>query len=432
MKAVIRFQAVAMLLFFSSLSFAQQNSGMQVIHSQLLSIINQQALTPVGPMDSTAHLDLVITLALRNQQKLSTLLHNLYDPTSPEYHQFLSHPQFVSEFGPSQASYDQVVSFAKANGFTVTRTTADRMLVDLNGSVPVLEKALHVNLLMYNHPTQNRKFYAPDRNPSINLSVPVLAIYGLSDYYIQRPADLQKSSGKGNHQTPDVGTGPNNSYIGNDFRAAYAPGVSLNGHGQKVGLLQLSSDFYQRDITSYDSLAGLLDVPVGRVFPDNYPGGYQGGSVDGYGATIEVSLDIEMATSMAPGLDSIIVFEGTNWPDILNAMGANTSIKQFSASWTFYGDSPSYSSYFDALAVQGQSFFSASGDGGAWGSSPVIGDPKVTIVGGTALSTTAPGGQWSSETAANFSGGGFDSNFPLPSYQQGIANPSSTLRGKKR
>ena len=35
-----------------------------------------------------------------------------------------------------------------------------------------------------------------------------------------------------------TGSGPGGYFIGKDFRAAYAPGVSLTGNGEVVGLLE--------------------------------------------------------------------------------------------------------------------------------------------------------------------------------------------------
>src|SRR2546430_12279093 len=42
---------------------------------------------------------------------------------------------------------------------------------------------------------------------------------------------------------------PNGTYLGNDFRAAYVPGVTLTGAGQSVGLVEFDG-FYTSDITT--------------------------------------------------------------------------------------------------------------------------------------------------------------------------------------
>ena len=154
-----------------------------------------------------------------------------------------------------------------------------------------------------------------------------------------------------------------------------------------------------------------------------------------------------MVISMAPGLSSVVVYEaGTNGQPlhILSAMSTNTAIKQFSCSWDFgdltSADRKSMDGYFTKMALDGQSFFNASGDTGAFiGDWPAPDDdPFVTLVGGTALATCAPGGAWLSETAWNApdygeaTSGGYSSNYPIVTnalWQQGInmsANQGST------
>jgi len=73
-----------------------------------------------------------------------------------------------------------------------------------------------------------------------------------------------------------------------------------------VGLLQFDG-YYASDIQAYAAAAGVAKVPLQKVLIDGYDGTPTTGPDSG---NIEVSLDIEMAMSMAPGLSQIIVFEG--------------------------------------------------------------------------------------------------------------------------
>ena len=79
-----------------------------------------------------------------NEAELDELLEQIYDPESPMYHQFLSVEEFTERFGPSQADYNAVISFAEKNGLTVTGTSPNRMVVDVEGRVVDIEKAFHV------------------------------------------------------------------------------------------------------------------------------------------------------------------------------------------------------------------------------------------------------------------------------------------------
>ena len=79
------------------------------------------------------------------------------------------------------------MAFAEANGLTVTTQYANRLIVDVKGSVPAVERALHVSMLSYQHPTENRKFFAPDAEPTLELEVPISGISGLDNYALPKP-----------------------------------------------------------------------------------------------------------------------------------------------------------------------------------------------------------------------------------------------------
>ena len=392
-------------------------------------------LQSVGRLGSTNRLDLAIGLPLRNQESLSNLLHQIYDPASPNYHHYLTPEQFAERFGPTEQDYEAVKAFARSNGLKVTATHPNRLLLDVSGPTADVERALHMKLQTYQHPTEKRTFYAPDVEPSLDLAVPVLHISGLDNYSLPRPRLHAAPLAEGQNAWPNVGSGPSGTYMGNDFRAAYAPGVTLTGAGQVVGLLQFDG-YTASDITYYESQTGLPNVTLTNVLLDGFSG-----VPTGNGGEVEVSLDIEMAISMAPGLSMVIVYEAGpygNWHDILNRMATDNLAKQLSCSWYSPGGvaDPVADQIWQQMAAQGQSFFNASGDDDAFtGLIDFPGDtPYITQVGGTTLTTSGPGGAWVSETVWNWgsgigSGGGISTQYPIPSWQTNInmtANQGST------
>jgi xanthomonalisin len=142
-------------------------------------------------------------------------------------------------------------------------------------------------------------------------------------------------------------------------------------------------------------------------------------------------LDIVNAIGMAPGLEQILFYEGSSDTQILNQMAIDNVAKVLSSSWGWNpADAASDDPIFQQFAAQGQSFVSASGDSGAFNSStyffPAV-DPYVLQVGGTDLTTTAPGGAWSAETAWAQSGGGYVSDTSIPSWQllPGVVNSAN-------
>ena len=96
-----------------------------------------------------------------------------------------------------EQDYDKVIAFANSNGLKVTRIhILNRLLLDVNGSVADIEKALHVTMLEYQHPIESRKFYSPDVEPSLDLAVPVLHISGLDNFIIPKPLSHLRRPGK--------------------------------------------------------------------------------------------------------------------------------------------------------------------------------------------------------------------------------------------
>src|SRR4051812_6190777 len=79
----------------------------------------------IGRLSQDKSLKLAVGLPLRNQQGLTTLLAQIYDPQSPEYHHFLSVEQFTERFGPSKEDYQAVTAFLIEHGFRVTATSAN-------------------------------------------------------------------------------------------------------------------------------------------------------------------------------------------------------------------------------------------------------------------------------------------------------------------
>ena len=131
-------------MLLSPAAAGQAQQPLQTLHSHVRPVVASGQAAAVGVLPPTQRLNLAIMLPLRNQPELTSLLERLYDPSSPDYHQFLTVAQFTEQFGPTEQDYQAVVNFAKANGLTVTDTPPNRLLVDVNGSVAQIEKAFHV------------------------------------------------------------------------------------------------------------------------------------------------------------------------------------------------------------------------------------------------------------------------------------------------
>lgn len=407
------------------------------LHGNMPSVVSK--LQAEGDLPAATELHLAIGLPLRNGEALTNLLEQIYDPASTNYHRYLTPEQFTEQFGPSEQDYARVAEFVQANGLTVTHSHSNRMLLDVRGKASDIGKAFHTTLRTYRHPKENRVFFAPDTDPAVDAALPILSVQGMNNYQPPQPLSKRMSA---SGATPASGSSPGGGYIGKDFRNAYLPGSTLNGSGQIVGLLQFDG-YLASDIATYMSIAGYTNVPLENVLLDGFNGfpGINNG---------EVCLDIEACIAMAPGLAKVVVFEAGpfgNPNDILSSMVSRSEIKQFSASWGYSTDAISQQLY-QQMALQGQTFFNASGDGDAWVGPIPYGScesPNITIVGGTTLTMNGLGLSYVSEVAWNWgfignyswnpagyfgSSGGISTTVPIPSWQKSVSmtnNHGSTV-----
>ncbi|MDR3561787.1 MAG: protease pro-enzyme activation domain-containing protein, partial [Negativicutes bacterium] len=224
---------LAMLGLSSGASTAAEK---QLLHNQIPKAVAQ--LRPIKRLPETNHLDLSIGLPLRNRGDLTNFLEQVSDPNSPNFRHYLTSSQFTEKFGPSAEDYAAVISFLNSQSLTVTGVHSGRTMVDFSGTVAKIERAFHVHLSVYNHPTEPRIFYAPDVEPSADTMAPILGISGLDNYELPHPLVKKHKVSPKVAVAPEVGSGPGGNLIGRDFRLAYVPNVALTGAGQTIGLME--------------------------------------------------------------------------------------------------------------------------------------------------------------------------------------------------
>ena len=390
-------------------------------------VVQNGSAKQVGRLPATQEMRIVLVLPHRNEAALQSLLKDLYDPSSPSFHQFLTVEEFTERFGPSVEDYEAVKSFAQSHGLTVVGTSRNRMNVDVSGPVANIEAALHVTMGVYQHPTEKRTFYSADREPTPDLSVTLWHIAGLDNYSIPQPALVRRNGA--NQPAATTGSGPSASFLGSDMRAAYYGGTSLTGSGQSVGLLE----YYGTDLadlnTYFKNVGQTNNVPITLLSTD----GTSTSCLESSGCDdTEQTLDMTQALGMAPGLSSLVMYVGSTDSAIFNAMAtASPPNAQLSSSWTWSPADPSTDNpYFEEFAMQGQNLFQAAGDSGAWTKSSEIypaDDVYITSVGGTDLETSSAAGPWASETAWSDGGGGISPDkYAIPSWQTAAASTCSS------
>jgi subtilase family serine protease len=401
----------------------------------------------VGKLPASQTLLFDIVLPLRDRSGLQDFVQEVQSPASSSYHKFLTPQEFTARFGPSQEDWEALVAFAKASGFEVISGTREERDLRLSGSVANIEKAFHVTMGTYRDLSEDRTFFAVDREPTVDLPFQIWHITGLDNDSKPHPMYVKKSDYAKAHgidakkvvSHATTGSGPSASFLGSDMRAAYYGGTALTGTGQTIGLFEfLGTDL--ADLTTYYKNVGQTEPYTPTLIST---GGYSTSCTASSGCDdTEQTLDMTQAMGMAPGSSMLYMYVCGNASNIsdtacISAMVSTASAplsKQISCSWGWTPADPStLDPYFEQMASQGQNFFAASGDSSAWSASNEAwpaDDAHVVSVGGTDLTTSSAAGPWKSETAWADSGGGISpDSIPIPSWQQLSGVITSSNRG---
>jgi hypothetical protein len=162
--------------------------------------------------------------------------------------------------------------------------------------------------------------------------------------------------------------------------------------------------------TVYDQNGNVID-----------PGNTSVPNSNGNGWSVEESLDVEWAHSIAPGAKIDLVECNSNssanlYPGVVKA-GGLANVSAVSMSWgsgEFSGETGKDSDFVHA----GVTFLASTGDSGAPGGYPAY-SPNVVAVGGTTLTLNADN-TWKSEKGWSGSGGGASTQESEPSYQNNV------------
>jgi subtilase family serine protease len=338
-----------------------------------------------------------VTVALRlpKLDEAEKLLISLHTPGDPQFHQFLTADQFVARFAPTNADVAKVIAALAKYGLTAERTTATTLRV--TGLPADMERAFSVSLHSYEVPAHGNvtgyTYHAPLTRPTIpaEIAAAVVAVVGLDSRPSFRPAHrvapqrLSRAQSTLPLATPDA---PGYWTVTDfadyyDVDPLYKRGVS--GSGRTIGIITPAS-FTPSDAFAYWSALGLK-VNKNRIQIVNVDGG-PGAPSDASGSE-ETTLDVEQSGGVAPGAN-IIVYQMGNTNDggidtFAAAVDANLA-ETLSFSWCTWewfdnlenapvtdpitGQTVGFAQALHELlvraAIQGQTFFAASADGGAY------------------------------------------------------------------
>ncbi len=390
--------------------------------------------------------ELEITVVLRRR----VLRERLYDD---EYWSALPSEREVqassSDYHARESDLALVETFALEHDLEVVSKSARRRTVVLRGPARAIGRAFAVELVRYRHETGDHRGFEGQVHVPEELAEVVMAVLGLHDRPVSKPALA----------TAPTPVAPRLT-IG-DLAELYEFPEEASGRGQRIGIIELGGGYRERDLDTFFESLGIARPSVSTVEVDgagNEPEDEEqvratmewlaaavespataGNPPPAGGATVEVTMDIEIAGALAPGAEIVVYFARPTERSLFNVLHdalqpGGPSVLSLSWSWNERPQDQDQAQIEDLLercAVDGRTLCVGSGDRGSRGSPsdgpkslnpqfPAI-SPYVLACGGTRLEIRdgrlVGEKAWNSVDFGQSTGGGVSRVSPLPRWQ---------------
>jgi len=244
---------------------------------------------------------LVFRLSPAQQAGLHSLLQQQQDPSSANYHQWLTPGDYANRFGMTPNDLAKVTSWLHSQGLKVDSISRSRTEVFFSGSVAQIEHAVQTEI--HNYSINGEQHFANSTDVSFPaaFSAEVLGVRGLNDFHpksrIRNAQSHFTSNLTGNHFVEPA-----------DFATIYHLGPlysqGLDGTGQKIAVVGQTA-ISVTDIRAFRSASGLSqNDPTIQLVPNT------GTSTTCSGDVTEADLDVEWSGGVAKNANVIYVYVG--------------------------------------------------------------------------------------------------------------------------
>jgi subtilase family serine protease len=369
-----------------------------------------------GPADVNQKLERMILLLkprANAKDSIDRLLAQLHDPSSPQYHQWLTPAEFGSRFGIADDDLSDVTAWLTRGGFTIEEVAAGRGWINFTGTVGQVERALKTQMHKFNVDGKMHTANAKDPQIPRALADVIGGVVTLHDF-----GRHPMNHGFKPVPMPEYTSGTSHYVAPADFAKIYNVNplytAGINGSGQTVAIVG-RTDIALADVQYFRSFFGLpANDPVfvhNGTDPGNLGGGEEG----------EADLDVEWSGAVAQNATiKFVISKSTSTTDgvdlsaqyIVNNNVAKVMSTSFGQCESSMGTTENnfYNNLWSQAATQGITSFVSSGDSGAAGCnggsdtsgsgaavSGLASTPYNVGVGGTQFNDTAnPSAYWSS------------------------------------
>ncbi len=322
--------------FLFAASGRAQESAQAVVRPRIAATIDESSLTTLrknthplaraefdrgeAPVSMPApRILLVLTRSMQQEADLETFLQSVQDPSSANYHKYLTPEEFGKRFGVDDTDLATVETWLTGHGFAVNRVTAARTAIEFSGTVGQVEAAFHTSI--HSYAVSGKLYWANSRDPEIPsaLAAVVAGPAALNNFkpqaqYIRGPSgvyDAQEHAVRPAYTTGSASSGYM-IYLGPaDAATIYDTPTSLNpnqtgtlydGTGATIGIAG-DSNINITQNNNYRATFGLSANPTTVVVDGNDPGEN--------GDAIEAYLDTQVAGGIAPNA-RVILYTAAN------------------------------------------------------------------------------------------------------------------------
>lgn len=253
------------------------------------------------------HMFLQLQRAPEQEQTLESLIKELQDPRSSNYHKWLSADELGRRFGPASADIATVVQWLSSHGLQVNQVHKSGLTIDVSGPAGQVRDAFHTEIHRYNINGKQHIANASDPKIPAALAAVVAGVTSLNDF-MPKPLLVKPKSlftfpctgcpdGFDNQVQYDIAP-PDFATIYN-VNPLYKAGIT--GKGQTVAVLE-DTDILSKDVATFRKAFGLSSYT--GTFAQIHPGGKAAGCSDPgvvvQGAEFEAALDAEWGGAVAP------------------------------------------------------------------------------------------------------------------------------------
>lgn len=347
-----------------------------------------QAQYDQGPVDPSFRLDYVTMLfqpSAAQREDLEKLLTDQQDPSSPNYHHWLTAKEFGNRFGLSQNDIGKISAWLKSQGFKIVSVANGGQFIVFGGTAAQIENTFQTQIHRYN--VNGEMHVANASVPKIPAALDgvVSGFRGLHDF-TPKPLGIKRglSQGlRGDYTDTINGVGTFHFLAPGDVYTIYHIGSlateGIDGTGESIVIVG-QSDIYIDDIENFRSGFSLSSVSSCNAPPSCNTTNLQyiqATSTVGYnaGEIGESDLDIEWSGAIAPNAKIIFVTSslasggvGFSAQTAIDSNPLLAPIISMSYGLCELQSTPpslaSQDSLFQQAASEGISFFAASGDDG--------------------------------------------------------------------